>query len=48
MALHARQVAAAAGATGDDVERVAAQLIVEKNVRLERAKAILHTPQSPA
>jgi hydroxymethylglutaryl-CoA reductase len=48
MALHAQQVAAAAGATGDDVERVAAQLIVEKNVRLERAKAILHTPQSPA
>jgi hydroxymethylglutaryl-CoA reductase len=42
MALHARQIAAAAGATGDEVERVAAQLIAEKNVRLERAKAIVN------
>ncbi len=41
MSLHARQIAAAAGATGDNVERVAAQLIAEKNVRLERAKTIL-------
>jgi len=41
MALHARQIAAAAGATGDEVERVAVQLITEKNVRVERAKALL-------
>jgi hydroxymethylglutaryl-CoA reductase len=42
MALHARQIALAAGATGDDVERVAAQLIAERTVRLERAKALLN------
>lgn len=41
MTLHARQIAAAAGAVGDDVARVAAQLIVEKRVRLERAREIL-------
>lgn len=41
MALHARQIAVAAGAAGADVERVAAQLVAEKNVRLERARAIL-------
>jgi hydroxymethylglutaryl-CoA reductase len=41
MALHARQIAIAAGATGDQIERVAAQLITEKNVRLERARAVL-------
>lgn len=41
MALHARQIAVAAGATGEHVERIAAQLIQEKNVRLERAKQLL-------
>lgn len=41
MALHARQIAAAAGATGEQVERVAAQLIAEKNVRLERARQLV-------
>ncbi len=41
MRLHARQIAAAAGATGPDIERVAAQLVAEKRVRLERAKEIL-------
>jgi hydroxymethylglutaryl-CoA reductase len=41
MALHARQIAVAAGATGEQVERIAAQLIQEKNVRLERAKQLL-------
>ncbi len=48
MNLHARQIAVAAGATGDDIEHVAAQLIAEKNVRLERAKAILGQLQSAA
>ena len=43
MALHARQIAIAAGASGDEVERVAAQLVSEKNVRLERAKEILNS-----
>jgi hydroxymethylglutaryl-CoA reductase len=41
MRLHARQIAAAAGATGADIERVAAQLIAEKRVRVERAREIL-------
>ena len=41
MSLHARQIAVAAGAVGADVERVAAQLVQEKNVRLERARQIL-------
>ncbi|MEN6393204.1 MAG: hydroxymethylglutaryl-CoA reductase, degradative, partial [Anaerolineaceae bacterium] len=34
MSLHARQVAIAAGATGDDVERLARQLVKENNVRI--------------
>ena len=41
MSLHARQVAIAAGAKGDDVERLAVQLVQEKTVRIDRAKAIL-------
>ncbi|MDW8395437.1 MAG: hydroxymethylglutaryl-CoA reductase, degradative [Anaerolineae bacterium] len=42
MALHARQVAIAAGATGEAVERIAAQLVAERNIRLERARALLN------
>ncbi len=41
MSLHARQVAIAAGATGDLIERVAAQMVVEKVVRIDRAEEIL-------
>ncbi|MFM8368243.1 MAG: hydroxymethylglutaryl-CoA reductase, degradative [Chloroflexota bacterium] len=41
MSLHARQVAIAAGATGDLVEKVAAQMVVEKVVRIDRAEEIL-------
>ncbi|MBV7330249.1 hydroxymethylglutaryl-CoA reductase, degradative [Chloroflexi bacterium TSY] len=41
MALHARQIAAAAGATGDRVDRVAAQLVQEGEIRMERAQEIL-------
>jgi hydroxymethylglutaryl-CoA reductase len=41
MSLHARQVAIAAGATGDMIEKVAAQLIAEKTVRIDRAEEIL-------
>lgn len=40
MALHARQIAVAAGARGPQVEAIAAQLIAEKNVRLERAREL--------
>jgi hydroxymethylglutaryl-CoA reductase len=41
MSLHARQVAIAAGATGDWIEKVALQMVAEKIVRIDRAEAIL-------
>jgi len=41
MSLHARQVAIAAGATGDHIEKVAAQMVAEKVVRIDRAEEIL-------
>jgi hydroxymethylglutaryl-CoA reductase len=41
MALHARQVAMAAGAEGSQVDRVADQLVKEADIRLERAQALL-------
>ena len=41
MALHAHQVAIAAGATGDQVERVAAQLVAEGAIRVARAQELL-------
>jgi hydroxymethylglutaryl-CoA reductase len=41
MSLHARQVAIAAGAEGDQIERLAEQLVREKTVRVDRAEEIL-------
>ena len=41
MGLHARQVAIAAGAHGEMIERLAAQMVAEKTVRIDRAKEIL-------
>ena len=41
MTLHARQVAIAAGASGDQVPVVAARLVAERKVRLDRAQEIL-------
>jgi hydroxymethylglutaryl-CoA reductase len=41
MGLHARQVAIAAGATGDLVERVAQRLIDDGVIRIDRARALL-------
>lgn len=41
MSLHARQVAVAAGAQADEISRLASQLASEKNVRIDRAQAIL-------
>ena len=41
MTLHARQVAAAAGAEGGMIDTVADRLVQEKNVRIDRAVAIL-------
>lgn len=42
MSLHARQIAISAGATGDDVARLARQMVKEKKINLERAKELLH------
>jgi hydroxymethylglutaryl-CoA reductase len=41
MSLHARQVAIAAGADGEEIARLAEQLVAEKTVRIDRAKEIL-------
>ena len=41
MSLHARQVAAAAGAQGDEIEKLANQLVLEKTIRGDRAEQIL-------
>ena len=43
MSLHARQVAVSAGAEGDEVTRVARQMVKEKKINLDRAKEILNT-----
>jgi hydroxymethylglutaryl-CoA reductase len=41
MRLHARQVAIAAGAEGDEIDRLAAALIEEDQVRIDRAQEIM-------
>ena len=41
MRLHARQVALAAGATGEQAQQIAGQLVREGNIREERAREIL-------
>lgn len=41
MRLHARQVALAAGARGDQVDRIARRMVSEDEVRFERAQALL-------
>ncbi len=41
MALHARQIAIAAGAAAEQVERLADQLVREKAIRIDRAEEIL-------
>jgi hydroxymethylglutaryl-CoA reductase len=46
MSLHARQIAIAAGATGEMIERVAEQLVAERNVRLDRALELVSKPSS--
>ena len=45
MTLHARQVAIAAGAAGDMIDRVASQMVDEKLVRIDRAEEILRAAQ---
>ena len=41
MSLHARQVAIAAGASAELVDKISAQLVAEKSVRIDRAEEIL-------
>jgi hydroxymethylglutaryl-CoA reductase len=41
MQLHARQVAIAAGASGEEIERVAKAMVTEDTVRHDRAETIL-------
>jgi hydroxymethylglutaryl-CoA reductase len=41
MALHARNVAATAGARGEQIDTIAERLVNEKNVKVERAKELL-------
>ena len=42
MSLHARQIALAAGATGDEVDKLAWQMVKENNIRSDRAVQILN------
>jgi len=46
MSLHARQVAIAAGATGELIEKVASQMVAEKTVRIDRAEEIVKSYKS--
>jgi hydroxymethylglutaryl-CoA reductase len=41
MRLHARQMALAAGATGEQAQQIAGQLVREGNIREERARELL-------
>ena len=47
MSLHARQVAIAAGAQGEQIERLAAQLVAEQVVRIDRAEQLLAEWKKP-
>jgi hydroxymethylglutaryl-CoA reductase len=47
MSLHAKQVAIAAGAQGEQVNQLAEQLVAEKTVRIDRAAEILEQWNQP-
>jgi hydroxymethylglutaryl-CoA reductase len=47
MSLHARQVAIAAGAQGEQITRLAEQLVTEETVRIDRAEEILKEWEDP-
>jgi hydroxymethylglutaryl-CoA reductase len=42
MSLHARNIAASVGAVGEEVDHVAAALVREGRIRMDRAKEVLH------
>jgi hydroxymethylglutaryl-CoA reductase len=46
MALHARSVAVAAGATGSEVERVATIIVEARDITLEAARKALEVTRS--
>jgi hydroxymethylglutaryl-CoA reductase len=46
MALHARNIAIVAGATGDEIEMVAVALAANHDVRVDRAKEVLEKLRS--
>jgi len=48
MALHARQLAAAAGASTDQIAEIVTQMLREGNIRLERAKELLSSSERGA
>ena len=41
MSLHARNIAVAAGATGDAVDWIADRMVKERKIRMDRAKELL-------
>jgi hydroxymethylglutaryl-CoA reductase len=41
MSLHARNVAVSAGATGDLIDKVAARMVEERKIRVDRAKELV-------
>ncbi|MFZ5809161.1 MAG: hydroxymethylglutaryl-CoA reductase, degradative [Chloroflexota bacterium] len=43
MSLHARQIAIAAGAQGEEIERLANELVLQKTIRIDRAEEILQS-----
>jgi hydroxymethylglutaryl-CoA reductase len=45
MRLHARQVAVAAGAQGEAVEKVAERMVAENAIRVDRAEALVRELQ---
>jgi hydroxymethylglutaryl-CoA reductase len=47
MSLHARQVAIAAGAQGEQINRLAEQLVAENTVRIDRAAEIINQWTQP-
>jgi hydroxymethylglutaryl-CoA reductase len=46
MALHARNIAMVAGATGDEIDKVASRLAAEHDVRTDRALQLLEEIRS--
>jgi hydroxymethylglutaryl-CoA reductase len=46
MSLHARNIAVAAGATGELINTVAEQMVKERKIRMDRAKELIKEQSS--